>query len=146
MAYATDSDVAKVNGDVFTAGAEDLSAIHTEATRVIDRLLDTGWYRTEAYERGVDWRETPFDADLMLNASTQLKQAAVFKFIALAAERFDNYQEGSKWALMREHFEERFADEMASVLAGGIDYDWDSSGTVDDDEKFFPTKTRLVRM
>lgn len=147
MAYATDADVAAVNSDVFNAGIEDLTAFHTEATRVIDRILDQNWYRDQCGEYGVDWREDAFDADLMLNASTQLKYAAVYKFIALAAERLDNYaDEGGKWERLRDHFEQRFQDEIAMVISGGIDYDWDQDGSVEIAEKGYPIPSRLARM
>jgi hypothetical protein len=49
------------------------------------------------------------------------------------------------YARLMEHFKSRFDDELQSILALGLDYDWDESGTIDEDERIIMKKRRLRR-
>jgi len=48
------------------------------------------------------------------------------------------------WEKRAEEFSKKFDEEIERVLAVGIDYDWDQSGQVDDDENRIPTTTFYV--
>lgn len=143
--YTTDSDLTDVRPNILTLkGSNDWTHLHTEAKRQIDQILETRWYLHQADEYGVDYEDTPYDADLV--DTTQIRRLAIYKVLQLAYEYLmkDVPNDDVYYRAMK-HFGERFDDELQQILTVGVKYDWDSSGTVDEDEKNLPSYRTLRR-
>jgi hypothetical protein len=145
--YSTDQDLLEVRPDILDLGVVSWETQHTEAKRQIDRQLDVGWYRQVAGDWGLDWTEDQFDATLMLNASTQLKRLSVLKTLELAYMYLATSASVEPDAFMRqmELFRGLAEEEFRAVLASGIDYDWDASGGISDEEKAGLARRQLMR-
>jgi len=87
-----------------------------------------------------------FDAALMLNSSTQLKKASAYRVLGhyILPKLSKATRNANAWEKRAEEFSKKFDEEIERVLAVGIDYDWDQSGQVDDDENRIPTTTFYV--
>ena len=147
-AFSDDDDLRAECPDLFTAGVASFDDQHTEAGKLIDRALELAWFRKEAQSRGVDWRDsdTDYDRDNLLSAETQLTRLAVYKVAELAARRLTGYHpDGDKWQTIREYYAKMYEAEFAAVVAFGLDYDWDESAAIDDDERFGQFPAELVR-
>lgn len=119
---------------------------HAEAKADIDRIIDLAWYRPQFRARTGSNIELLgdsqlFDPDLMLNAETQLKKLTAFrclgKYVCPKLAKF--VDENDTWGNRAKHFLAEFEEELERVLAIGIDYDWDNSGVIENDEKAFGT-------
>ncbi|MCP4645848.1 MAG: hypothetical protein GY851_35720 [bacterium] len=144
--YSDDAEVLKVRPDCYDAGVAAFPNQHLEATRVINRAIDVGWYRAMAELFGIDPQSDPFTQSLLLNADTQLTALGTFKaveLIALFLSKMNKDEE--KWERMRARYKEMYEAELAEVLGAGLDYDWDEDGTIDDDERAVNSPRFLVR-
>lgn len=127
------------------------SADHDEAKDDIDKMIEVKWFRPRVRERfGKDIEfltgNLDFNPALMLNASTQLKKASVYRVLGnyVFPKLSKSTRSGDAWEKRGEEFGKRFEEEIERVLSTGIDYDWDSSGQVDDDENKIPATTFIV--
>jgi hypothetical protein len=146
MPYSTDEDLRKIRPKILEYGVAAWDDQRTEAEATIDRILDHSWYRGEANNLGVNWREYPFDNDLMLEADTQLKTLSCYKTLELAyLHLMKDAPEPDAFERQHGLFKKMFADELRLVLAQGINYDWDESGVLASVEKIRPVKRRLKR-
>ena len=146
LLYHGDKDITAVRSKIFSYGEKNLTDQMLEAERIINRTLDSRWYRANAENNGVDWRETPFDPEKVATAS-QLKRAAVYKslqliymYLAKESPEADGFERNSK------NFQRLYADEINEVLNAGIDYDWDGSDDLSSEEKSLPRIRRLRRV
>jgi hypothetical protein len=146
MAYSTDEDLTDMRPKIMEYGVENWSNQRTEAEEIIHRALDIGWYRPEAQHLGVNWRDYPFDADLLLNGSTQLKRLSCLKTLELAYLYLmkDSPKEDA-FERQRKLFKDEYTIELRNVLAEGVDYDWDDSGVLNYTENQRVTRRRLKR-
>lgn len=146
MPYSTDEDLTKIRPKILDYGVVAWDNQRNEAEAVIDRILEHQWYRHEASHLGVNWREYPFDAALMLNADVQLKTLSCYKTLELVY-LYLMKDAPEPDAFERQHglFKKLFADELRAVLANGVDYDWDESGELASVEKIRPVQRRLQR-
>ncbi len=87
-----------------------------------------------------------FDPELMLNAGTQLRKASSFRALGqyICPKLSKATRNADSWEKRADEFNEKFEEEIERVLKIGIDYDWDRSGQVDDDENKIPTTTFFV--
>ena len=142
--YSTTNDLLPYRPDIINYDNSNFAIYHTQAKTDIDRRIEMDWYRQEAENRDIDWTETAFDADLMLNASTQLKQAAIYLALyyiyAGLTIKVDDYFQS-----MRNYYEQKYENEISLALSRGIDYDWDESGTIEADETADTARRRLYR-
>lgn len=145
--YCTESDLVKVRPDIMDQGVDDWSDQIEEAGNIIDRAIETYWYRRIAEENDIDWRETVFDRDLLLTASTQLTRLASYKTLEHAYMYLEkNTKEPDAFERQREMFKKLYDDELDAVLDTGLDYDWDESGAIVAGENIIPQVRRLVRV
>lgn len=160
MQYADDDDLQVLRPDILDYGVTSWDDMHDKATEIISRDLDVGWYRAAATERGLAWKAYPvpsldertfdyavypFDADLLLNASSQLKSLGCYKAFELI---FASLTKGTEdvYASLRNHYAKEYQRELNAVCAAGLDYDWGQDGTIDDTDKgHVVTPRRLVR-
>lgn len=144
--FHEDDDLIAVRSDIFNYGETDFDDQMEESESVVIRALDARWYRANAENYGIDWRETPFNTDNVLTSS-QIKRACVYKslqliYLLLAKEMSepDGFERNSST------FKKLYAEEINDVLTAGIDYDWDESGDLTADETKIPQVRRLYRV
>lgn len=160
MLYATDADLLILRPDILSYGPTEWADMHAKAAEIITRDLDVNWYRGSATERGVAWKAYPlpplnqrtfdyavypFDAELLLNAESQLKSLGCFKALELI---FASLTKGTDdtFASLRDHYAASYKAELPAVCAAGIDYDWNQNGAIDDTDKAqAAAPRRLVR-
>lgn len=118
-----------------------------ESEDIILRTVESRWYRNLASSYGLDWRSTPFNSDLMLNADTQLKRAAVYKSLELIyLFLMKESPEPDAFERQVKLFAGRYKDEIGDVLTAGIDYDWDEDDEIAAGENILPRIRRLHRV
>lgn len=146
LLFHDDDDLIAVRSEIFNYGETDFEDQMTESEDVVIRALDSRWYRANAENYGVDWREAPFDASLLLTPA-QVKRSCVYKslqliYLLLAKEMSepDGFERNSST------FKKLYAEEINDVLTAGIDYDWDESGDLTADETKIPQVRRLYRV
>ena len=140
------SGVKTVQVDSLGFGAD-----HDEAKDDIDKIIEIKWFRPRVRERFGKNIELltgnlDFDPALMLNASTQLKKASVFRVMGhyICPKLSKATRNADAWEKRAGEFGRKFDEEIERALSVGIDYDWDSSGQVDDDENKIPATTFIV--
>lgn len=144
--YCADADLRAECPDLYTGGIDDFDTQIIEAGKMLDRELESSWYRKEAEDRELDWRADRFDRADLLNVATQLKRAAVYLSIHLGAKRLTTWTpDGDKWGKMLEYYHDRYRAELEAALAFGIDYDWDDSAAIDDEERWGRFPRELAR-
>ncbi len=124
---------------------------HDEAKDDIDKIIEVKWFRPrvrEKYGRGIEFLsgDLDFDPSLMLNAQAQLRKASVYRVLAnyVFPKLSKSTRNADAWEKRAEEYGKKFDEEMERVLSTGIDYDWDASGDVDEDENRIPATTFFV--
>lgn len=145
--FHDDSNLIEVRPDILSYGVTEFSKQLDESESIIIRTVESRWYRNIALSYGVDWRSTPFNPELMLNADTQLGRAAVYKsleliylFLMKESPEEDAFERQVKL------FAKRYKDEIGDVLTAGIDYDWDEDDEISAGENILPRIRRLHRV
>ena len=142
----------KAGAKAFQVNDASFASDHEETKKDIDRIVDLSWYRSQVRARtgmSVDLLNDSrlFNPDLMLNAETQLKKLAAFRclgeYVCPKLAKF--VDENDVWGNRAKFYREKFNEELERVLAIGIDYDWDSSGVIEHDEKGLGTSGFRIR-
>jgi len=143
--YSTDLDLVEIIPTIMNMGDSSYTTFHTQAKADVDRIIRAQWYQNEAADRGIDTTTTYFDADNL--DSDQLTKLSSYKALELifrskvkpgpAADMYEKLM-----LLYREYFEK----ELEALMKGGINYDWDEDGTIDEDEQYSARKRRLKRI
>lgn len=144
MTYCTDADLVKYRPNILQLGVESWEEQREEAYKVINRVLETRWFRKVAPEMGFDILLTSFDPDLV--KENNLTRLEIFKTLELIymylkkdSPEADGFERNEK------AFRERYNEELEMVLSIGVEYDWDASGTVEQDERYIYQPRRLVQ-
>jgi len=144
--YCTNADLAEVRPKILSLGVADWATQIAEATSIINRALEVRWYRQACKEYALDYREYQFDADLLLNASTQLNRLGVYKTLQLAYIYLaKDSPDADAFERQANTFAKLYSTELADVLAQGLDYDWDESGALYYTEKRMSSLRRTRR-
>jgi hypothetical protein len=143
--YSDDQDLIAVQQDIMSYGRDSWYELHTEAKDIIDRTVESLWYKKAAADEGKDWTETQFDADQL--SAPQLKRVSVYKTLELAFLWLSNPRNPETDGYMQrsEHFGHRYEAEIRDLFALGISYDWDADDSVEVDERLRPQFRRLKR-
>jgi len=144
--YCSEDDLVLIRPDVMDLGIKDWSSQIEEAGLVIDRIVEVEWYRRIAEENDIDWRVTPFDRDLLLNADDQLTRLGCYKTLELIFMYLMKHNLEDVYDKERLLFRGLYAEELEDVMKFGLDYDWDESGAITSDESIVPRVRRLVRV
>lgn len=144
--YCTNSDLVEIRPDILSLGVSDWSTQIVEAGKMIDRALDVQWYRRNAEDYYIDWRSNPFDRDSLSNIEEQLLRTGCYKTLELIYLYLMKHRVDDAFAKERDLFAKLYKDEIAEVMASGIDYDWDTEGDEDADETFITRTRRLKRV
>lgn len=143
--YSTDADLLKIRPDILSFGVASWTDQHTEAKRQIDRLIESRWYLEAASDYGVDPETTPFDSDLV--SAAQMVRPASYKALELIYEYLmNNTPEPDGFFRLMTHFKTRFDEEFNTIMAIGLEYDWDSSDAIDESERNIPKRRTLKRL
>lgn len=145
--YCTEDDLQKIRPNIMSLGVDDWSDQIEEAGFIVDRAIDTYWYRRVAEENDIDWRETPFDRELCLNASTELKRLACYKTLEICfLYLMKHMREADAFEREREIFKKMYNEELLVVLDTGVGYDWDEDDEIASGESLIPSVRRLTRV
>ncbi|RLC88909.1 MAG: hypothetical protein DRJ03_01320 [Chloroflexi bacterium] len=143
--YSTDPDLVKIRPNILELGVASWNTQHTEAKAQIDRILESRWYNEVAAEHSINFRSTPFDADKC--DAAQLVRVACYKTLELAylflmkdSPEPDGYEREMKL------FGKMYKEELNLILSLGVNYDWDDSDTIEDDERLLPRYRRTQRV
>lgn len=136
MAYSKDTDLLDYQPDILSLGIDIFVNEHEKAKDDIIRELRAKWWNK---------RNTgdEFDPDL-LNGS-QFKVASVYLVLwKYALPQLTNWVDGDRFLEMIKFYKSRYGEEMADIIASGVEYDKDRNGTVEKDE-IVPATARLRR-
>lgn len=144
--YHDHSDLEDIRPDILNYGVSDFTERMEEAEGIINRTLDAQWYRKVAANTGIDWTETPFNSELVLNTG-QLTRLACYKSLELIyLFLMKESPEPDAFERQMLMFQKLYKQELSEVLLAGIDYDFDESGDISSDERSQPSVRRLVRV
>lgn len=144
--YCTDADLVKIRPDILSLGVAAWTDQIAEATSIINRAIEARWYRMACSNAGLDHREYPFNADLLLSADTQLTRLGCYKTLELAfLYLMKDSPEPDAFERECKLFAGLYKNELAEVLGAGLDYDWDETGDLAYTEKDIPVMRRLKR-
>jgi len=145
--YCDDSDLVDKRPKILTYGVSTFEDQITEATSIINRIIEARWYREAAGNFGYDYRETQFDPDNLLDSETQLKRLAVFKSLELAYELLmKDAPDQDGFERQMNNFAKKYKEELAIVLDVGLNYDWDAGGAITSDERYQKSARTLERL
>jgi hypothetical protein len=146
--FASDSNILEYEPDIKNYGIQDFSDLHEKTYDDIIRLLNIKWYPTARYGTndvsviGTNTKLSPSRLD-----SSQFIRAAVYhvlyQYIYPRLSRFE--VEGDSFREKLHYYKEKFNEEFDSILAVGVAYDLDSSGTFSESEKQTFYHNRLIR-
>jgi hypothetical protein len=144
--YCTEDDMEKIRPKIMELGVDGWDDQIAEADAIIDRALETRWYRQSAEEQGIDFRATEFDRTKLLSAVTECTRLGCYKSFELAyLYLMKDAPESDAFERQAKTFAKLYNEELSEVLGTGLSYDWDGSGTLADTEKLIPVKRRLAR-
>lgn len=147
LAYHSNEDLVSVRPNIFNFGKEDFTEQMEESESIINRVLEARWYRNVATNYSVDWRSTPFDSTLLLNADTQLRRLATYKSLELIyLYLMKESREPDAFERQSGTFKKLYQNELNEVLLSGLDYDWDETGSLAADETYLPRVRRLYKV
>lgn len=145
--YCTEDDLQKIRPKIMELGVDGWDDQIAEADAVIDRVLETRWYRQAAAEYGIDYRETEFNRTLLLDATAQCTRLGCYKTLQLAyLHLMKDAPDPDAFERQANTFKKLYGEELSEVLATGLSYDWDASGGLAYTEKKMPVKRRLARV
>jgi len=156
--YSTDMDLPVYEPNLMSEGVDGFEKYHDLAKTDIDRILKSDWWpgavRTWATSLHWDLSTKALNAEAYdfdpqyLITPTQLKALACFRVLGwYAFEVMAKYgdAEPDRYEKKKEVYQDRFREEMALVLAGGIDYDFSRDGQLQVDETAVLSKPRRAR-
>jgi len=147
MAYSTDVDLLAIRSTIMSLGVTSWADFHDLAATAIDDDLEVKWYRQASNKAGYDWRYTPFNSALMLNSATQLLNLSCNKtfFLIYRYLAQDTTSELDAYGQQRDYWSSQYDQELVRIIERGIDYDWSSSGVIDDYEKSIERPARRIK-
>lgn len=144
MTYCSDINLLEYRPNILSLGVSDWQSQRENAYTIINRHLEAKWYRQAAGELNVDYLEVTFDPDLIEEGSlTRLECYKALELIYMYLKK--DAQQADGFSRLEEEFRQRYNEELTTLLAVGINYDWDSSGVISSDEKYITSPRRLHR-
>jgi hypothetical protein len=137
MAYSTDADLTEYQPDILTLGIDSFTEEHDKAQADIIRELRAKWYSK---------KNTDKELDATLLTDSQFKVASVYLVLwKYALPQLTNWVDGDRFLEMIKFYKSRYGEEMADILASGVEYDADGDGVVTKSEKVSIGAGRLTR-
>lgn len=144
--YSVDADLVKIRPNILDLGVTEWAEKHEKAFAIINRALIAKWYRTTAYNMGIeDWRATPFDPNLV--DADQINLLSCYKTLELIyLHLMKDAPEPDGFERQMELFGKLYNAELKEVLGLGLNYDWNKDDTIDPaGETYVSSQRRLVR-
>lgn len=136
MAYSKDTDLLDYQPDILSLGIDIFVNEHEKAKDDIIRELRAKWWNK---------RNTGDEFDPELLNGSQFKVASVYLVLwKYALPQLTNWVDGDRFLEMIKFYKSRYGEEMADIIASGVEYDKDGNGTVEKDE-IVPATARLRR-
>ena len=144
---STDSDLLEYEPDIQNFGIQSFSDLHTKTTDDILRKLRYEWWNRASYGRYDITTGTYTEMDNNLLTYSQFTKAAVYHVLAeYIYPRLSTFSpDGDVFREKMMYYKEKFATEFQEILKDGVEYDYDSSGTIENSEKQPTHYNRLVR-
>lgn len=147
--YATDNDLLEYEPTIKEFGIIDFSDLHSKTTADIQRLLRIEWWAkvSRSYSGRALFATTNLEMDTTKLQAAQFKRAAVFHTLAyyIFPRLTQHSAEPDRFRMMIDFYKSKFREEFDLILQDGVEYDFDSDGTVEDSEKQPEHFGRLVR-
>lgn len=144
MTYCTDIDLLEYRPNILSLGVLEWSNQRENAYSMINRTLESKWYRQAAIELNVDYLEISFDPTLVeAGTLTRLECFKTLELIYMYLKKDSQQSDG--FARLEQEFRQRYNEELTTVLGVGLTYDWDQSGDITYDERFITSPRRLHR-
>ena len=144
--YSTDADLLLIRSNILELGVDSWEDKHTEAKVFIDRTIASKWYRTLAGDNNVSFLDVPFDSNNFLNGGEQLRRLSCYKTLQLVyLDLMKEMKEKDGFERYSDKFEKLYEKELEEILSAGLDYDWDLSGVITEEERDQSNKRRLKR-
>lgn len=139
-----ESDLQSIRPSILSYGVTDWTEKMFQAETHVFRILESRWYRENAYDfYGVDPQTVPFDPAL-LNDPDQIRSLLCYKALEfIYMYLMKDSPDPDPFERQCETFRKLFKDELASVLSSGIDYEWGSF--LPADERMVTRRRRLER-
>lgn len=136
-------DLEKIRPDILNYGVTDWEDQIFRAETHVFRILEARWYRENAGDFGLDPNVTTFDPELLKDPD-QVRLLISYKTLEnIYLYLMKDSPQADPFERQSETFRKLFKDELATVLASGLDYEW-GSGDVSA-ERTVPRRRRLER-
>lgn len=137
MAYSTDADLVELLPDILDLGISSFTEEHDKAASDIERELLGSWWGKKGISGDLD--PTKLTASQFNLASCYL---TLWKY---ALPQLTNWVDGDRFQNMITFYRSRYGEEMAAIMAAGVEYDEDGDSVVTGEEKASIGAGRLVR-
>lgn len=137
MAFSTDTDLTDLQPDILSLGISAFTDEHTKAYNDIVRELSGKWWSQKGLGGSLD-------ATLLTDSQFTLASAylVLWKY---ALPQLTNWVDGDRFQNMIEFYKTRYGEEMADIMAVGIEYDANNDNVIALEEKASIGAGRLVR-
>lgn len=144
LPYSDDDDLISRRPNITNLGIAEWQLSHYKARDIVNRDIESGWYRKACESNNVDFRLTLFVPARMLNWSVQIKDLSVFKTLELVYEYLAKDVTEDVFLSLSNKYAKKYEDELKRVIKAGIDYDWDADTFIDTEEKSYQRLTRRL--
>ena len=148
MVMSTDDDLIKYQIDILTYGIDEFKAEHELAREDILRKLRLEWWGRAKSYNAFEGNSANAQMDPLKLNEAQFLRCAVFRVLAEYAlpqlTKWNADGEEDKFQVMMKHYHTRYLQEFEAILLDGIEYDFDSDGVVQDDERVSVNTLRLI--
>jgi hypothetical protein len=136
MAFSTDTNLTDLVPDILQLGIASFSGYHDDAQADIERDIRIKWWSKTGYSGELD--------TTLLTDSQFTKAASYLVLWKYALPQLTNWVGEDRFQTMIEFYKSRYSEEMASIYADGVEYDYNEDSTVSESERS-TTINRLVR-
>lgn len=137
MAFSTDADLTELQPDILSLGIAAFTEEHTKAQSDILRHLEAKWWPSKSISGAMD---------STLLTDTQFKQASAYLVLwKYALPQLTNWVDGDRFQNMIEFYRNRYNEEMAEILAVGVEYDANKDSVIELEERAAVSAGYLVR-
>ena len=147
--FATDSNLKEYEANINEFGIQDFSAMHTKTYNDILRLLRIEWWPrvNSTYHANRHFNSAGLEMDATKLTASQFQRAAVFHTLGyyIFPQLTQHGPEEDRYSILETYYKNKFREEFDLILADGIEYDYDGSGSVANSEKHTAHFNRLVR-
>lgn len=136
MAFSSDTDLEELVPDILELGIESFAGFHADAQADIERDIRTKWWSKTGYSGEMD--------ATLLTDSQFTKAASYLVLWKYALPQLTNWVDGDRFQSMIAFYKSRYSEEIESIYADGVEYDYNEDSTVSESERS-TTVNRLVR-